>query len=374
MNSTNNLIETVLDDTITFKKLAQVARIRNGRDHKSLGDGPVPVYGTGGIMTSVDTAAYTKPSVLIPRKGSLNKLYYVDKPFWTVDTIFYTEIADCILPKFLYYYLLSQRLERLNQAGGVPSLTQAVLNELKIPVPPLEIQREIVRILDTFSALEAELEAELEARKRQYDCYFARVFAACNDAPTRKLAEVSAVYDSLHKTPPYVATGFSMIRVTDIKGGYVDETQTLKVDPETFLEFTRKYVPKLNDIAISRVGSYGNFAIIASECQTCMGQNTAIINPFINPKYLYYALQTEIARLFIEGAVGGGSQKTLSLANIREIPIIVPPLSVQAKVVDALDKFEALVTDLNSGLPAELEARRKQYEYFRERLLTFKEA
>jgi hypothetical protein len=168
----HDLIKTLCPAGVEFKHLGDVARIRNGRDYKYLGDGDVPVYGTGGVMTTVDTPAYTKPSVLIPRKGSLHKLYFVDVPFWTVDTIFYTEIGDQLVPKFFYYYLLTQHLENLNQAGGVPSLTQSVLNELRMPVPPLDLQREIVRSLDSFQALEAELEAqlgaELEARRAQY--------------------------------------------------------------------------------------------------------------------------------------------------------------------------------------------------------------
>jgi type I restriction enzyme S subunit len=89
-------------------------------------------------------------------------------PFWNVDTIFYTEIDDSqVLPKFLYFFLTTAGLGEMNQAGGVPSQTQSVLNELRIPVPPLEVQREIVKVLDSFT----QLEAELEARRRQYQYY-----------------------------------------------------------------------------------------------------------------------------------------------------------------------------------------------------------
>ena len=117
-------------------------------------EGDIPVYGSGGIMTYIDTSLYEKPSVLIPRKGSLDKLYYVDVPFWTVDTIFYTEINTSIIePKFVFYHLQSQHLEKLNTAGGVPSLTQTILKKVRIPLPPLPVQQEIVRILDNFTEL-----------------------------------------------------------------------------------------------------------------------------------------------------------------------------------------------------------------------------
>ena len=168
MSRIDDLIAEHCPNGVEFKRLGDIVRIKNGKDHKMLGDGKFPVYGSGGIMRYADTYAYNKPSVLIPRKGSLGNLFFVDVPFWNVDTIFYTEIDEAkIRPKFLYYFLTTAGLGEMNQAGGVPSQTQSVLNELKIPVPPLEVQREIVKVLDTFT----ELEAELEARRRQYQYY-----------------------------------------------------------------------------------------------------------------------------------------------------------------------------------------------------------
>ena len=92
-------------------------------------------------MTYIDNYVYNKSSVLIPRKGSLANLYYVEKPFWTVDTIFYTKINESIVvPKYVYYYLKMLHLENLNKAGSVPSLTQSILNKVKINIPSLEEQ------------------------------------------------------------------------------------------------------------------------------------------------------------------------------------------------------------------------------------------
>ena len=127
-------------------------------------------------MTYINNFAYDKPSVLIPRKGSLNNLYYVDKPFWTVDTIFYTKInTKIILPKFFYYYLQTLQLEKLNKAGGVPSLTQTILNKIKIPVPSLKEQQRIVNILDRFDKLcndiTGGLPAEIKLHQKRYEYY-----------------------------------------------------------------------------------------------------------------------------------------------------------------------------------------------------------
>ena len=123
-------LEKLLDGAdVEFKALGEVLLIKNGKDYKNFQSGNIPVYGSGGIMTFIDTAVYSNPSVLIPRKGSLSNLFYVDVPFWTVDTIFWTDINTSIVePKFVFYYLQTQRLEELNMAGGVPSLTQTILN------------------------------------------------------------------------------------------------------------------------------------------------------------------------------------------------------------------------------------------------------
>lgn len=161
---------------VEYKALKDILRIKNGKDYKHLREGSVPVYGSGGILTYVDTPVFCKPSVLIPRKGSIDKLYYVDVPFWNVDTVFYTEVNESIiLVKYLFYILQREHLESLNTAGGVPSLTQGVLNEVLIKVPSLAEQQRIVDILDRFDSLTndltAGLPAEIEKRKQQYEYY-----------------------------------------------------------------------------------------------------------------------------------------------------------------------------------------------------------
>lgn len=157
-------------------ELGKILKIKNGSDYKKFNIGNIPVYGSGGIINYIDTYIYDKESVLIPRKGSIGNLFYVDKPFWTVDTIFYTVIdKDVVIPKYLYYYLSKMNLEKLNTAGGVPSLTQTVLNKILISLPSLEEQQRIVDILDRFDKLcndiSEGLPAEIEARQKQYEYY-----------------------------------------------------------------------------------------------------------------------------------------------------------------------------------------------------------
>ena len=152
--------------------LKDVAIIKNGKDYKELGIGDIPVYGSGGIMTYVDTYASDSPSVLLPRKGSVENIFYVEKPFWTVDTIYWTDI-DCtrIIPKYLFYALLIYNLKDYAYGGARPSLSQPILYKLRIPLPPLSEQQRIVSILDTFEASISNLEAQLKERDKQYEYY-----------------------------------------------------------------------------------------------------------------------------------------------------------------------------------------------------------
>ena len=132
-------------------KLGNICKIKYGKDHKQLSDGNVPVYGSGGIMRYVEQSLWNKPSVLIPRKGTLDNLFFVDEPFWTVDTLFWTDIDEnLVLPKYLYYQLKTKELSSLNVGTAVPSLTANVLNEIEINLPPLKEQKQVVEVLGTL--------------------------------------------------------------------------------------------------------------------------------------------------------------------------------------------------------------------------------
>ena len=133
-----------------------------------------------------------------------------------------------------------------------------------------------------------------------------------------------------------------------------------------------KYTPQLNDIVVSRVGSYGNFALIPND-KCCLGQNVALIHPNINPKYLYHVLMSTMTKQWINNNVKGASQKSFSLADIKRVPVPVPKDNIQQRIAEVLDNFESICTNLSIGLPAEIEARQKQYEYYRDKLLSFKE-
>lgn len=361
MSRIDELIAELAPNGVECKRLGEVLRIKNGKDHKPLGDGEIPVYGSGGVMRYVDTAAADGPSVLIPRKGSLGNIFYVEGPFWVVDTIFRTEIdSSQVEPKFVYHQLLSMKLAEMNQAGGVPSQTQTVLNSLWIPVPPLEVQREIVRILDQFTQLEAELEAELEARRRQYEFYRNALvsksrFSACDWTPLANIASIrtGSKPESVTETGlyPYINAGNEPSGYTGLsntQGGVLT-------------------IPSRGQGSAGHVGFQNADFWCGPLCYRVLSTN-----PEVSTKFLYYFLkniQSEIVSLRKVGSI-----PAVNKFDLGKVLVPVVPVDDQLHVVAVLDEFDALANDLDIGLPAEISARRKQYEYYRGKLLTFEGA
>lgn len=165
------------DRRLSKVKLEEVVTIKNGKDWKKLEQGDIPVYGSGGEMgVYVDKYSYDKPTVLIPRKGSIENVFYLDKPFWNVDTIFHTEIDESkLIPKYFYYFIEQYDLSKLSDNPTRPSLTQSTLNKLIMDLPPLSLQNKIVKVLDKFQLLLEDtkglLPEEIEQRQKQYEYY-----------------------------------------------------------------------------------------------------------------------------------------------------------------------------------------------------------
>ncbi|HAT2610107.1 TPA: restriction endonuclease subunit S [Kluyvera intermedia] len=366
-----------------WKNLGNVARIKNGKDHKSLGEGEFPVYGSGGIMRYADNYAYNKPSVLIPRKGSLGNIFFVDVPFWTVDTIFYTEIDEAqIRPKYLYYFLTTVGLGDMNQAGGVPSQTQSVLNKLKIPIPcpenpekSLAIQSEIVRILDKFTELTAELTAELTLRKKQYNYYRDQLLSfEEGEVEWKTLGDIGDVRMCKrilkNETQPEGDVPFYKI-------GTFGKKADAFISRDVFEAYKDKYsFPKKGDVLISASGTIGRTVIYDGEPAYFQDSNIVWLEndeSIVTNKYLWHFYK--IAKWAVSE---GGTIDRLYNDNIRKTKIIVPypsdsskSLAEQNRVVAILDKFDALTSSISEGLPREIELRQKQYEYYRDLLLSF---
>ncbi|EBX3894204.1 restriction endonuclease subunit S [Salmonella enterica] len=382
-----NYLEKLLDGVeVEWIRLGNLVRIKNGKDHKSLGEGDFPVYGSGGVMRYADTYAYDKPSVLIPRKGSLGNLFFVDVPFWTVDTIFYTIIDETkIWPKYLYYFLTTVGLGNMNQAGGVPSQTQSVLNELKIPIPcpnnpekSLAIQSEIVRILDKFTALTAELTAELTARKKQYNYYRDQLLSFEEGAaPFYPLGQKEVgefIRGGSFQKKDFTKSGIGCIHYGQIfthYGTYANKTKTFV--SESLAQKCRK--AKTGNLVIATTSENDDdvckaVAWLGTE-DIAVSSDACIYRHNLNPKYVSYFFQTESFQSQKRQYITGTKVRRVNADNLAKILIPVPSQEEQTRIVDILDKFDLLTSSISQGLPREIELRQKQYEYYRDLLFSF---
>ncbi|MDE5767997.1 MAG: restriction endonuclease subunit S [Oscillospiraceae bacterium] len=390
MNQLKKLLQELCPDGVAYKELHEFLKIKNGSGYKNFGIGNIPVYGSGGIITYVDRYAYDKPSVLIPRKGSIDKLYYVEMPFWNVDTIFYTDIDRTkAIPKYVYHCLLEEHLAQYNTAGGVPSLTQKVLNKIQIPLPPLAVQEEIVRILDEYSEknekLIQELYTEIDLRKKQY-AYYRDILldfgTVCGEGTDEvkwwTLGEICKIKGRI---------GFRGYTRNDIvnKGqGAISfspaniNNQTIYYDNNTYISWEKynespEIMVDVNDILLCKTASIGKTAIVEQlpEKATINPQLVVLKNIQCNNRFLKYFLTTHYFQNELQKKKGVGSVPNISQKNLGDIRIPVPSLEEQERIVKILDRFDRLCNDLTSGLPAEINARQKQYEYYRNKLLNF---
>lgn len=383
MSKLQELILELCPNGVVYKKLGDIAIIKNGRDYKHLGRGNIPVYGSGGIMSYVDAYVYEKPTVLIPRKGSLGNVFYVDTPFWNVDTIFYTIIdTSNVLPKFLYYVLLKEQLEKLNTAGGVPSLTQTVLNKILIPVPPPEVQEEIVKILDHFTDLAAELQVELQARKEQYEYYrnklltFAKIGAqSVTWMRMCDLFDMRNGYTPSKTNVEYWENGtVPWFRMEDIRQNGRILSDSIQHITSSAVKGGRLF--PANSFIIATTATIGEHALIiadslANQRFTNLKVRKSLIDK-VNIKFLYYYMY--IVGAWCKNNTNVSGFASVDMKKFKKLLIPIPSISKQQRIVAILDKFEVLVNDLSQGLPAEVAAVQEQYEYYRNKLLSFSRA
>ena len=380
MSRLDELIAKFCPNGVKYRELKDILIIKNGKDYKNLTEGKYPVYGSGGIMTYVSSYVYDKPSVLIPRKGSIDKLYYVEEPFWNVDTIFYTEIdEEKVIPRYVYFCLQKEHLEQYNTAGGVPSLTQKVLNRVKLPVPPLEVQREIVHILDSFTLLTAELTAELTARRKQYEFYRNKLLSQNKKYAMKPLSELGEW--SGGKTPSTAERKFwedgviPWISSKDMKVSTLEDTQN-HITQKAVKEASMKVYPPNSIAIVTRSGILKHtFPVAYVPFETTVNQDIKIlvVNHEILPRYAFHVIQGKGKDILLKTKKQGGTVDSLDFQKVLAYKVPVPPKDIQKRLVKVLDNFESICNDLNIGLPAEIKARQKQYEYYRDLLLTFAE-
>ena len=368
MSKLNNM-EKMLDGAkVEWQPLEQLAKIKHGKDWKGLDSGDIPVYGSGGVMRYVDTYLYNKPTVLIPRKGSITNIFYIETPFWNVDTIYYTEIdTSKVVPKYLYHFIKTIDLMTLDTGSGRPSLTQAILNKILVPIPypknpkkSIEIQAEIVRILDAFTELTAELTAkltaELTARKKQYNYYRDQLLSFEEGGVEWKtLGEVAVIGTGSHDTKDAIEDGDYIF--------YARGRMPLQLDVFDFDETA--IITAEDGAGVGKVFHYaqGKFALHQRAYRI-------VPSEIMNPRFVYHYI-TSYFYAYIQKVSVSSSVTSLRRPMFLNFPTPVPSLEEQARIVAILDKFDALTGSITEGLPREIALRQQQYEYYRNLLFSF---
>ena len=286
-------------------------------------------------------------------------------------------------PKYLSYALATTDARQQKSKGKVKSKvvhsSVPAIREIKVPVPPIEIQREIVRILDNFTNLTAELTAELTARKTQYAYYRDNLLTTKPQWNHVKILDMLSqpITDGPHTTPQFVQNGVPFISVDSIWDGKIHfEKRRGYITEEFDEECCKKYKPQKNDVYMVKSGSTtGKVAFVDTDIRFNIWSPLAAmrVNEKNSARFLFYLLQTERVQKQVKAKSSHGSQPNLGMRELEQFEVDIPPLDVQNRIVNVLDNFEKICSDLNIGLPAEIEARQKQYEYYRDKLLTFAE-
>ena len=288
-------------------------------------------------------------------------------------------------PYFMKHLFRSKSIRKKigRTANGVTryNISKKEFAKIQIPLPPLKIQEEIGEILEKFDRLSAELQAELQARKQQYEYYRNQLltrFAPDQPVTEYSLGELctdiySGATPSKNKKEYWEGGTIPWMNSGEVNLGQVYEVEG-RITQLGYDKCSTKMVPK-NSVVMALAGqgkTRGMVAILRTE--VCTNQSLAALVPnmeMVLGEYLFYYLQTQYTKLR-DVSAGDGTRGGINLQMIRKFKILVPPLSEQARIVAILDKFEALVNDLSQGLPAEIAAVQEQYEYYRNQLLTFK--
>lgn len=406
MSKLQELIKELCPDGVEFRKLGEVCEFINGFAFKSslFKDEGLPIiritningfsidlsdvkfFDSRDYKSNLQSFSVSFGDILIAMSGATTgKIGYYDNK----DIAYLNQRVGKFVPnvnklnnRYLFHFLHSKTAELYIMAGGgaQPNLSSnKLMNELYIPLPPLEVQNEIVHILDTFTSHVAELQAELQARKEQYEYYRNKLLTFDeNDERVKwmKLGEIGTFVrgNGLQKKD-FTETGFPCIHYGQIHTYYcTSANSTISYTSNSLAEKLRK-------------ASYGDLIIATTSedvdcvCKACawLGENDVAISgdAYVfkhnqNPKYVSYLFQTKLFYELKKKTATGTKVIRVSGESMEKFLLPFPPFSEQQRIVSILNKFESLVNDLTAGLPAEIAAVQEQYEYYRNKLLSFK--
>lgn len=373
MSKLQELIQKLCPDGVEYKRLGDVCEIKRGVrvTRSSLVDGGAFSVFQNSLTPLGNFDRYNRDAdkTFVICAGAAGEIGYSDKPFWAADDCFTIE-AEKLHNRYVYHFLLANKdfLKSKVRKASVPRVSATEIGKLVIPIPHPDIQEEIVRILDNFT----NLAAELQARQEQYQYYRDTLlsFDGRTDVQWKKLGEV-CIYAKER-----------------IGADLVDENNYVSVEnllPNQRGKEKASNVPKegncikfeLNDVLLGNIRPYLHKIWYAD----CVGGTNGDVlcirikdyaKNVIIPRYLYCILSSHSFFEYDNSYSKGAKMPRGDKQKVMEYVFGIPSLSEQQHIVDILDRFDTLTNDLTQGLPAEIEARQQQYEYYRDQLLTFK--
>ncbi|WP_208370332.1 restriction endonuclease subunit S [Helicobacter pylori] len=393
MHKIERLLQTLAPKGVEFRKLGEVCEIIRGKrvtKKEILDKGKYPVVSGGiGFMGYLNEYNREENTITIAQYGTAGFVNWQNQKFWANDVCFSVIPKETLINRYLYYVLTNMQnyLYSISNRSAIPySISSNNIMQITIPIPPLEIQQEIVKILDAFTELNTELNTELKARKKQYE-YYQNMLLDFNDInQNHKDAKMSAkTYPKRLKTllQTLAPKGVEFRKLGEV----INILKGKQLNKELLLDYGE--YPVMNG-GIHASGYWNEYntdypKIIISQGGASAGYVNYMTSKFwagahcyaielnsekLNYKFLYYFLKNS-QTILMKSQFGAGIP-ALNKADIENLTIPIPPLEIQQEIVKILDQFSILTTDLLAGIPAEIKARKKQYEYYREKLLTFK--
>ena len=378
-----NILEEIQNCPVEWKELGEVALLKRGKTitSKTATEGPYPVI-SGGQKPAYFHGEFNREGETITVAGSgayAGFVMYWDEPIFVSDAFSIEPLEGALIPKFLYHYLLEKQeiLFSLKKGSGVPHVYPKDVSKILIPIPPLEIQEKIVQTLDKMTEYVTELTSELTSRKKQYSFYRDKLLSFEEEVyqvEWKTLSEIAKDFGrgkSKHRPRndarlyggdiPFIQTG-------DIReaGKWIENySQTYSAFG---VEQSKKW--EKGTLCITIAANIAETGLLGFEA--CFPDSIIgfVANPeFAITEYVFYYLNS--IKDYLANKSYGSAQDNLNLSTFSSLKIPVPSLEIQSRIVQVLDNFDTVCNDLNIGLPKEIELRQKQYEYFREKLLTF---
>ena len=393
MSELNDLINKLCPDGVPYKKLGDIVDILDSKrkpvKRGSRVSGKYPYYGANGVQDYINDYLFDGEFLLVGEDGSVITDKGTPILNWANGKIWVNNHAHVLQEKANKQYMLryiKYALECKNIAmlihGAIPKLNQQTLKSIEIPVPPLPVQSEIVRILDAFTELEAELEAELADRIEQYVYYRdylldKKNLEAMDGKPveTKRLDEVFNLkngYTPSKNNAEYWKNGdVNWFRMDDIRtNGRIlnDSIQKVSMDG---IKGGKLF--EADSLIVSTSATIGEHALITvpfmcNQRFACLTRKPDY-KPLLDMKFMFY-YASKLDKYCLKNINQGGFA-SVSMPAFKEFPIPLPSLATQERIVDILDRFDTLTTSLTDGIPAEIAMRREQYEYCRSRILDF---